>query len=117
MITKQSTYIITDKEEQKEIVELYNKWYKDTMFLSSWPTDNKYWDELKDYCMSHKDLTVQFWIDMKHDLGEVGHFTYMLQKIMPGVIEPQGYIPLNIFEQTWLVTLCGQKNLDNPNMN
>lgn len=108
MIRNYSDHITTDKQEQQELVELYNKWYKDTMFLSSWPANNKYWDELENYCMLHKDLTLQFWIDMKHDLGKVGHFTYMLQKIMPGVIVPQNYIPLNIFEQIWLVTLCGK---------
>ena len=108
MITNYSDHITTDKEDQKELVELYNKWYKDTMFLSSWPASNKYWDEMEEYCKSHKDITVQFWVDLKHDLGTVGHFTYMLQKILPGVLEPQGYIPLNIFEQTWLGTLCAK---------
>jgi len=105
MITDYSDHITTDKQEQQELVELYNKWYKDTMFLSSWPASNKYWDEMEKYCQSHKDLTLQLWVDMKHDLGTVGHFTYMLQKILPGVLEPQGYIPLNVFEQIWLCTL------------
>ena len=108
MITNYSDHITTDKQEQQELVELYNKWYKDTMFLSSWPTSNKYWDEMEKYCQSHKDITVQLWVDIKHDLGIVGHFTYMLQKIMPNVLVPQGYIPLNVFEQIWLCTLGGK---------
>ena len=32
----------------------------------------------------------------------------MIQKILPGTLEPQGYIPLNIFEHIWLITLTGK---------
>ena len=101
MITEEGLTIVSDNPNHQELVELYNKWYKDTAFLSQWPADNQYWKEMREYCILHKDIVKEFWLDKYDSMGEVGHFTFMLHEIFPGTIEPQGYIPLSILEQIW----------------
>ena len=106
MITKENLTIVSDNPEHQELVELYNKWYKDTAFLSSWPADNQYWKEMREYCILHKDIVKEFWVDKYDSLGEVGHFTFMLHEIFPNTIEVcGGYVPLSDIEKMWALCL------------
>ena len=103
-------YFETDDKEQEELVSLYNDWYKDTAFRSYWPPSNQYWDALKEYCINHKELVVDFWLQIYKKYGEVGHFTYMLQELFPDALQFEGYCPLNHVEKAWMVFLMIEKS-------
>lgn len=109
-IEKLFPYLETDNEEQKELVNLYNDWHKDTAFLSQVPRTNPKWDILEEYCMKHKELVKEFWIEMYNQFGEVGHFTFMLFKLFPNIVEVvDEYCPLKDIEKCWLISFIAQK--------
>lgn len=107
MITKTERlkpYLITDNEEFKEIVELFNNWHAETCFLSNcnWVDTNANWKKMHEYCDEHKDILKKFWLEMYNTFGEVGHFTFMLGLVFPNMVEVvSGYCPLKHIEKVW----------------
>ena len=118
MITKTgkvNPYLETDNEAQKELVNLYNAWSADTCFLSncSWIDTNENWKKMKVYCMQHKDLVKDFWMEMYGTFGEVGNFTFMLHYLFPNTVEVHGYCPLSDIEKTWMISfIAGEQKVD-----
>lgn len=100
----------TDCEEMKELVNLYNIWYSDTAFRSCWPTSNKFWDQLKEYCINHKELVVDFWLQLYKRYNEVGHFTYMLHELFPDALQFEGHCQLKDIEKAWQISLLVENN-------
>ena len=100
-------YLITDDEEFKEMVELFNNWFAETCFLSncSQLDSNKNWKKMHEYCNEHKDILKKFWLEMYNTFGEVGHFTFMLDLVFPNMVEVVGYCPLSDIEKTWQLSL------------
>lgn len=122
MIIKTDTlfpHLETDCEEMKELINLYNVWYKDTAFRSYWPPSNKFWDQLKEYCINHKELVVDFWRQIYNRYDEVGHFTYMLHELFPDALEVKGHCPLNHIEKIWNMyfTIVDKTNDDSKKVN
>lgn len=100
-------YLITDDEEFKEIVELFNNWFAETCFLSncSQLDSNKNWKKMYEYCNEHKDILKKFWLEMYNTFGEVGHFTFMLDLVFPNMVEVVGHCTLSDIEKTWQLSL------------
>lgn len=111
MITKTEQlkpYLITDDEEFKEIIELFNNWYAETCFLSNVNLidTNENWKKMHEYCNEHKDILKKFWLEMYLTFGEVGHFTFMLCLVFPGNVKVVGrYCPLKVIEKAWELSL------------
>ena len=110
MITKTEQlkpHLITDNEDYKELVDLYNDWFAETCFLSncSWTDTNENWKNMYEYCNEHKDILKKFWLEMYDTFGEVGHFTIMLDLIFPNTIEVEGYCPLSDIEKAWELSI------------
>lgn len=115
MITKTEQlkpYLMTDNEEFKEIVELFNNWFAETCFLSNcnWIDTNENWKKMHEYCDEHKDILKKFWLEMYDTFGEVGHFTFMLDLVFPNVVEVVGYCPLKDVEKAWEISLLAENN-------
>lgn len=114
MITKTEQlkpYLITDDEEFKEIVELFNNWHAEVCFLSncSWTDTNENWKKMYEYCVEHKDILKKFWLEMYNTFCEVGHFTFMLDLIFPNTVEVVGgYCPLKDIEKAWQISLLAE---------
>lgn len=94
-------YLETDKEEYKELVELYNAWMADTAFLSNlnWIDTNLNWKKMHEYCTAKPNILIDFWIDMYRTFGEVGHFTFMLFQVFPDIIELPKHCPIKEMEK------------------
>lgn len=107
MITKTEQlkpYLITDDDEFKKIVELFNDWFAETCFLSNiyWIDSNENWKKMHEYCNEHKDILKKFWLEIYDTFGEVGHFTFMLNLVFPNMVEVvSGYCPLKYIEKAW----------------
>ena len=115
MITNNGTLrpIETDNEKHQELVDMYNQWYSEVCFLSNinWLNTNESWKKMHEYCEVHPDILKEFWLDMKESTGEVGHFTFMLNQVLPNKIEViGGYVPLKDIEAAWKITLYADKN-------
>ena len=102
-------YLETDDDNQKELVSLYNEWYKNIAFKSYLSTDDPYWKKMEKYCLKHKNLTKQFWMQLYEQYKEVGHFTQMLFKLFPDYVEVHGYCPLCDIERTWEISFICEK--------
>ena len=108
-------HLETDDDNQKELVSLYNEWYKNIAFKSNWPTDDPCWKKMEKYCLKHKKLTKQFWMQLYEQYKEVGHFTKMLFKLFPNYLEVNGYCPLKSIEELWMISFIvknSNKNYD-----
>jgi hypothetical protein len=103
MITGNFLELETDKDEQKEIVDLYNTWSNINQFSSHYPCQGSEWEELKKYCIDNPELTKELFLDIYNAFdGEVGFFTQVLPFVFPGLVEVvDGYVPLKIYTQIW----------------
>lgn len=110
MLKKESEQIITDKDEQQEIVKLYNDWRDDTMFSSHIDGNNKYLAKLVEYCKNHKQIMIDYFLDMVNDLGSSEHFLIVVTTVCPNIVKVDGYMPFNIMEQI-LVNLLKDINV------
>ena len=116
MITKTEQikpYLITDDDEFKEIVNLFNNWFAETWFSSNcnWLDSNENWKKMHEYCNEHKDILKKFWLEMYDTFGEVGHFTFMLSLVFPNMVEVvRGHCPLKEFEKAWQISLLAENN-------
>ena len=115
MITKTEQlkpYLITNDEEFKEIVELFNNWFAETCFLSNcnWIDTNENWKKMHEYCNEHKDILKKFWLEMYNTFGGVGHFTFMLGLVFPNMVEVVGYCTLSYIEKAWQISLLTENN-------
>ena len=113
MITKTEQlkpYLITDNEEYKELIELYNNWFAETCFLSNcnWVNTNENWKKIYEYCKEHKDILKKFWLEMYDTFGEVGHFTFMLDLVFPNTVEVIGHCTLGDIEKAWKISLLAE---------
>ena len=103
MITGNFLELVTDREEQRKVVELYNSWSSVNMFSSPYPCQRPEWEELKEFCIGSPELTKELFLEMYSAFnGEVGFFTHVLHFVFPGTVEViEGYIPIDALTRIW----------------
>lgn len=108
MLTGNFLHVETDKDHQRQIVELYNAWQDHIKFMSSIDDSNQQWIDLLEYCKENKEDAKELFIDLVDWVGTSGHFLRMMLILFPDIFQIiSGYLPPKIAEDNLYLGLSG----------
>lgn len=96
----------------KEFEELYNEWYKNTMFMSCGNFENVWWHNLVEWSEQHKQEAKDGIIEI---LRREPDWIVQLCDTLWGKLDTHGYIPLEPYCNLWLNILEGKNDFHKDN--
>lgn len=91
-----------------EFERLYREYWKKICFLSSLPPYIPEWDALVEWSKAHKKEAVDCIIEMLSE--EPSDVVGLCEELFPGMLKAEGFVPLDMWCNTWLVILTAYKN-------